>query len=70
MIMIVFINRKKARKYIKQAFDAHRRLMMGKYENYEDRLKDIERFSEAIANLAWMTGASRGITPPDLWKDV
>lgn len=66
--MIRFILKRRAKKLIKQAWDAHTHLMWSKYNNAKDRADDIRKFAEAMAELAWMTGAAEGIATPDEWE--
>lgn len=67
--MFKFIPKRKARKYIKQLWTAHQRLMADRYHNPYNRADDIRQFAEAVAELAWLTGAAIDCSSPDEWFD-
>lgn len=66
--MLIWVNKKKARKEIKRAwvaFNNHACEGTGK-QSIQEYLLNLESFADAMANIAWMLGVHDN-TPPSEW---
>lgn len=66
--MLIWVNRKKARKEIKKMWNAFFDHTYDKVANSANVASEVMMFVESIVEVAWMLGI-RDTTPPSSWTD-